>query len=178
VWILVAMAALALLPFPATQMIRSAPAALPALALAACAFALVGAGAAAAGRSRHAPAILVLLMGTALMAGTLLIPSAWAEERSTRALVLEAGRPEPGTPLYLHRILAPSLGFYSGRIPTYVPARYLLVSLVDDGRPASIVLEERRDRTVRELLALGFQVRSRSGGRILMRRSEVLAPLD
>ena len=54
-----------------------------------------------------------------------------------------------GETLYLHRIIAPSLGFYAGRVPVYVPSRSLMVRLVDDGRSASVVLEERRGRAVR-----------------------------
>jgi hypothetical protein len=93
-----------------------------------------------------------------------------AEARSTRALVAGAGSIPPGETIYSHRVLAPSLGFYTGRVPVSVPARYLLIGMLGGGGPATVVFEERRDRVARELIEAGFRSISRSGGLVLMRR--------
>jgi 4-amino-4-deoxy-L-arabinose transferase-like glycosyltransferase len=224
IWLLVATAALSLLPFPITRMTRSAPAALPLVALLASIAALTLAGSARAlrrrahglpGRStnqhgsasigsarsvrsdepaagsgsesrREAPIMaavdsptdistipavaLASVSGALLLAGVLLLPLRWAEARSTRALVAGAGSIPPSETIYTHRILAPSLGFYTGRVPVSVPARYLLMNLMDGGGPATVVFEERRDRVARELVEAGFRSISRSGGLVLMRR--------
>lgn len=190
-WLLAAMAGLALLPYPITRMTRSAPAALPSFALLAAASAAVvallawlgrerpdtgeaGPGPAGAGRTGGfpfaAPAGLAALFGAALLAGLLSIPLEVAETRSTRGLVAASGGIPPGETIYTHRVLVPSLGFYTRRVPVDVPARSLLIKLVESGGPATVVFEERRERVARELLALGFDVMARSGGLLLMRR--------
>jgi 4-amino-4-deoxy-L-arabinose transferase-like glycosyltransferase len=226
IWLLVATATLALLPFPITRMTRSAPGALPLVALVASIAALtlggsaralrrrahgdpgpstgrhgsvspgsarpVGADEAAAGSEpgpgREAPIMaavdspasistiaagaLASVSGALLLAGVLLLPLTMAEARSTRALVAGAGTIPRDEPIYTHRLLAPSLGFYTGRVPVAVPARYLLIGMLGGSGPATVVFEERRERVARELLAAGFTVRSRSGERLLMRRGD------
>ena len=64
------------------------------------------------------------IFGAAMLAGSIAMPVEWAEARSTRALVAGAGGLRDGEPLFLHRLLAPSLGFYAGRIPVHVPSRF------------------------------------------------------
>lgn len=169
-WLLASIGLLALMPFPLTRMVQSAPAALPALALLAGAAALATALIAFFRLERAGPPALACVLAVALFSASRLLPVTWAEERSTRALVREAGDLPGGEPVYLHRLLAPSLGFYTGRIPVRVPARSELMRIVARGGPAWVVLEERRGRAVRELLQRGFRVASRSGEKILMVR--------
>ncbi len=169
-WLLAAFGSLALLPFPVTRMVQSAPAALPLFALLAGSAALAAALLAFLRAGPVASLGLAGAWGALLVAALHLVPVPWAEERSTRALVREAGIEDPAGPLYLHRLLAPSLGFYTGRVPVPVPARGALIRRIDAGGAAGVVLEERRERAVRELLERGFRVASRSGGRLLLRR--------
>jgi hypothetical protein len=104
------------------------------------------------------------------MGSALLIPLEWASTRTTRPLVREAGLEDPSSRLYVLRVRPPSLGFYAGRIPTYIPARYLLMNAVEDGAPAMVVLEERRRNVIAQLRERGFRVAARSGGLMAMRR--------
>lgn len=149
------------------------PVALPALALvfagAAGLCALVG----FARRAEAAATVLQAGMGAFLLGAVLLVPLPWASERSTRELVREADLARAPGELYVLRVQPPSLGFYANRTATHVPARFMLVRMIEDERPASIVLESRRDDVIKQLLARGFRVSASSGRLVAMRREAV-----
>ncbi len=169
-WFMTAMAASFLLPFPIGRLVRQSPALLPSLAIGVGACAIVAAVAGRLWRGRGLQPALALLCGLVLLGAVLALPESWAEERSTRRLAREAGLRDASGPLFVLRVRPPSVAFYAGRTVTYVPARYLLMGMVAEGGPASVVLEERRSDVVRQLLERGFRPVTRSGGLLAMRR--------
>jgi len=198
--ILAVVGALALLPLAMSHDLRENSELLAGYSLAAAAAALTTALLARAGRERAIVPTLAVTAGVLLIITPFALPGDLVATRSTRDLVagstLLAGQgPKSGSspfarsnsvsgpssesgsgsaggpdPIYAMRLHAPSLDFYAGRTATYVPSRSMLLKSVEDGAPAWIVLEEWREDAVRPLLARGFRVVSRSGGRLLMRR--------
>jgi 4-amino-4-deoxy-L-arabinose transferase-like glycosyltransferase len=175
-WLMTAMAASFLLPFPIGRLVRQSPALLPSLAVGVGACAVVAAVTGRLWRGRGLQPALALLCGLLLLGAVLAMPESWAEERSTRRLAREAGLRDASGPLYVLRVRPPSVAFYAGRIVTYVPARYLLMRMLADGGPASVVLEEHRTDVVRQLLERSFRPVTRSAGLLAMRRPAAPPP--
>ncbi len=169
-WALAAVAGALLLPWAVGRPLQNHPAAVPALALAAAVCAMTAAACAFARRDRFLQPVLAILIGATLLGGSLLIPEAVADTRSTRSLVRGTDLRASEEPVYIHRIKRPSLSFYLGRTPTYLPARRHVLHVIAGGEPASVVLEERRREVVVALLKGGFRVASRGGGLVLLRR--------
>jgi len=170
VWTLLVIACGLTLPLPAGRDLTEAPALLPAVSLTIGGAALIAAASAFFARGRAVAPILGSMITLALVGGAILIPEEFADVRSTRALVTQAGLHRTEEPVYAHRILRPSLGFYLGRSPNLTKARHILMKEIQDGAPAAVLVEERRHDVVTALLARGFRVAARSAGVLVMRR--------
>jgi len=175
--VMLALGVALLIPVKLGHSLHESAGALGALSLTAAAFGLVIAGLAYAAALTHArlrvfvqPA-LASLTGAALLAAVLFLPAGLAEARSTRALVRDAGLAASDETVFAHRIHHPSLGFYLRRAATFIPSRNLLLKAVADGKPAAVLVEERRRDVVLPLLTSGFRVAARSDDRIVLRRT-------
>lgn len=143
---------------------------IPIFALLSGALALAG-GLVSLWKDHHALApSLAVAMGAVLLGLALVAPPRLADVRSTRTLVRDGALASLPGPVYVHRILRPSLSFYMDRTPVEIGRGTLLLRTLEAGSSASVVLEESRRRIVVGLLARGFRVVARSGGLLAMHR--------
>jgi 4-amino-4-deoxy-L-arabinose transferase-like glycosyltransferase len=159
-----------LLPFPVSRLVDGTPTLMPILALSLSAVCLITCLLAYLKKERVVPLFLGVMMGTALLGAALLTPLDWAGNRNTRELVAEAKLGSSPGHLYVLRIRPPSLSFYTRRVPIYVPARYMLIRMVNGDEPASVVLEKKRREVIRQLHERGFRIAAEEGPFIAMRR--------
>lgn len=171
VWTALVFAAGILIPMHMSSHLKEDPFALPAMALFAAAAALLAALLAAASRERAILPVLGTTIAAILVGGALFLPEELADLRSTRALVREADLRDRPEPVYAHRLMRPSLAFYLQRNPIITKARHMLLRTLQDGRPASVLLDEKRGDVVTSLLTRGFRVVARSQGVVVMRRA-------
>jgi 4-amino-4-deoxy-L-arabinose transferase-like glycosyltransferase len=171
VWTAVAIAAGILVPMHLGSHLQQDPLALPAMALFAAAAALLTGVLAATSRQRTIVPALGGVIAVTLIGGALFVPEELADLRSTRTLVSQADLRDRPEPVYAHRIMRPSLGFYLQRSATVTKARHVLLKTLADGRPASVIVEEKRGEVVLPLLTRGFRVVARRQGVLVMRRT-------
>jgi 4-amino-4-deoxy-L-arabinose transferase-like glycosyltransferase len=167
---LVLLALALLLPVKLGRSIQDHAEVLLILSLVVASCAVIVATMAWAGKERLVPAALAAVAGAGLLGAALLLPEGMAESRSARDLVRESGLSGSSDRVFAHRVRHPSLDFYLARNASFTPSRNVLLRAVAGDDPSAVVVEESRRDVVLPLLARGFRVVARNGGRIVMRR--------